>query len=175
MEEDASALYKKTKKRWDDISFTMKYVYWWLKSSCFEFFGGQKCGVFESKSWWKYDIYWLRKSSCFDLFGNGKYGLFLSQEVDGKMLFTEYWKVLVLNFLVIENAVFFESRSWWKGDIYWLMRSSCFELYGDRKYGLFFRQKVDEKMIYTWFFWAFHDIPEPGKYGFSCRDGRKYC
>ena len=110
---------KKQKKRWDYISFSMKYVYWWLKCSCFEFFGGKKCGVFESKSWWKYDIYSLRKSYCFDLFGNGKYGLFepkcwwkdviywllksscfelfddrkyglfLNQEVDGEMIFTD--------------------------------------------------------------------------------------
>ena len=73
---------------------------------------------------------------------------FLSQKVDGKMLFTDYWKVLVLNFSVIGKMVFFESRSWWKDDIYWLMKSFCFEFYGDGKYGLFFSQKVDEKMIY---------------------------
>ena len=33
--------------------------------------------------------------------------LFLSQKVDGKMLFTDYWKVLVLNFSVIGKTVFF--------------------------------------------------------------------
>ena len=75
-------------------------------------------GIFEPKSWWKYDIYWLLKSSCFNLFGNGKYGLFLSQEVDGKMIFTGYWEVLVLNFSVMGNTVFFQSKSWWKDDIY---------------------------------------------------------
>ena len=92
----------------------------------------------EPKSWRKYDIYWLLKSSCFNLFGNGKYGLFLSQKVDGNMVFTDYWKVLVLNFSVMGNTVFFEPGSWWKDDIYWLLRSSCFELFGDGKYGLFF-------------------------------------
>ena len=92
---------------------------------------------------------------------------FLSQKVDGKMLFTDYGNVLVLNFSVIEKRSFFESRSWWKDDIYWLMRRSCFELYGDGKYGLSFSREVDEKMIYTWSFWDFHDIPGPGKYGFS--------
>ena len=90
-----------------------------------------------------------------------------SQKVDGKIVFTDYWKVLVLNFSVIGNTVFFESRSWWKDDIYWLLRSSCFELFGDGKYGLFFSQKVDGKMIFTWSFLAFYDIPGPGKYGFS--------
>ena len=58
-----------------------------------------------------------------------------SQKVDGKIIFTDYWKVLVLNFSVIGNTVFFESRSWWKDDIYW------FELLGDGKYGFFFSQK----------------------------------
>ena len=32
---------------------------------------------------------------------------FLSQEVDGKMIFTGYWQVLVLNFSVMGNTVFF--------------------------------------------------------------------
>ena len=41
-----------------------------------------------------------------------------------------------------------------------------FELFGDGKYGLFFRQNFDRKMIFTWSFWAFCDIPGPGKYGF---------
>ena len=89
--------------------------------------------------------------------------VFLSQKVDGNMIFTDYWKVLVLAFSEIGNTVFswakkltemyllitgkflfwtfrwweirsfFESRSWWKDDIYWLLRSSCFELFGDEK------------------------------------------
>ena len=63
---------------------------------------------------------------------------------------------------------FFESISGWKDDIYWLLRNSCFEIYGDGKYGLFFSRKVDGKMIFTWSFLAFHDIPGLGKYGFLC-------
>ena len=89
-----------------------------FKSSCFEIFGDKERDIFEPKSWWKYDIYWLLKSSCFNLFGNGKYGLFLSQKVDWKMIFTDYWEVLVLNFLVIGNRSFFQPKSWWKADIY---------------------------------------------------------
>ena len=34
-------------------------------------------------------------------------GLFLSQKVKGKMIFPYYLKVLVLNFSVMENTVFF--------------------------------------------------------------------
>ena len=48
------------------------------------------------------------------------------------------------------------------------MRSACFELFGDGKYDLFFSQKFDGKMIYTWPFWVFYYIPGPGEYGFSC-------
>ena len=87
---------------------------------------------FEPKSWWKDNIYRLLKSSCFDLFGNGKCGLFLSQKVDGKMIFTDYWKVLVLNFPVMGNTAFFQSKSWWKDDIYLVFLS--FPWYS-RKYG----------------------------------------
>ena len=72
---------------------------------------------FKRKSWWKYNIYWLLKRwylliTC---------GLFLSQEVDGKVIFTGYWEVLVLNFSVVG------------------------------KYGLIFSQKVDGKMIFGLF------------------------
>ena len=63
---------------------------------------------------------------------------FLSQEFDGKMIFTGYWEVLLLNFSVIGNS-------------------------------LFFSQKIDGK-IFTWSFWAFHDIPRLRKYGFSRSD-----
>ena len=42
--------------------------------------------------------------------GNGKYGLFLTQKVYWKMIFTDYCKGLVLNFLVMENKVFFTAK-----------------------------------------------------------------
>ena len=61
------------------------------------------------------------------------------------MVFTDYGKVLVLNYSEIRNTVFFESKSWWKDDIYWLLKSSCFELFGDGKYGLFFSQKLMQR------------------------------
>ena len=109
----------------------------------------------------------LLKISSFDPFGNGKYSPFLSQKIDGKIIFTDYWKVLVLNFSVMGNTVFFEPRSWWKDDIYWLLRGSCFEVFGDGKYDLFSREKVNGKMIFTWSFLAFNDISGLGKYGFS--------
>ena len=42
------------------------------------------------------------------------------------------------------------------------------EFFGDGKYGLFLSQKIDEKMILTWCFRAFHDIPGLERYDFSC-------
>ena len=88
------------------------------------------------------DIYWLLKSSCFKYLWDEKNGLFLSQKVDGKKLFTDYWKVLVLIFSGMGNTVFFKPKSWWKDDIDWLLRSSCFELFCDGKYGLFSAKKL---------------------------------
>ena len=116
------------------------------------FLGMESTVTFETKMWRKYDIYWLLKSSCFEHLGGGKYGLFLRQKVDGKMIFTDYWKVLVLgcwkilvlNFSVMGNTVFL------------------------------FSQKIDVKIIFTWPFWAFHDILGTGKSGFSCSDLNLY-
>ena len=92
---------------------------------------------------------------------------FLSQKVDGKMLFTDYWKVLVLNFLVIGNTVFFWAKKLMER--WYLLINEKFLSWTLRwwKIRSFFSQKVDEKMKYTWSFWAFHDIPGHGKYGFS--------
>ena len=153
---------------------------------------------FKPNSWWKYDIYLLMKSSCFELFTGRKNSLSLSRKVDGTMIFTDYWKVhvlnfsktgntvcfssrkidgkiiftdywqvLVLNFLVMGNTVFLEPKNWWKDYIYWFLKSSCFEIFGNGKYRLFFSKDVAGKMIFTWSFWAFHDIPILDKYGFS--------
>ena len=85
-------------------------IYWLLESSFFNLFRNGKYGLLEPKSWLKDDIYWLMKTSCFELSGDGKYGLFLSQEVVGKIIFTSYWEVLALNFLVMGNTVFFTAK-----------------------------------------------------------------
>ena len=81
-----------------------------------------------------------------------------------KFLFFTFLKWKILSF-------FFEPKSWWK-DIYWLLKSSCFELLGYEKHCLFSSQKVDGKIIFTWSFWAFDDIPGLGEYVFSPSDYR---
>ena len=93
--------------------------------------------------------------------------VFLNQKVDGNIVFTDYWKVLLLIFSGMVNMVLSWAKNLWENDIYWLLKRPCFKLFRDGKYGLFFSQNIDGKMIFTWSFWAFYDIPEPGKYGFS--------
>ena len=98
---------------------------------------------------------------CFWLFGNGKYGLFLRQKVSGKIIFTGYWKVLVLSFSVMRNMVM---------EIRYLLITEKFLFWAfrGRETQSFFIQKADIKIIFTWYFWVFRDIPGPGKYDFSC-------
>ena len=50
----------------------------------------------------------------------------------------------------MKNVVFFKPKSWWKDDIYYLLKSSCFKLSDDRKYGLFWSQGVDRKDHIYW-------------------------
>ena len=81
----------------------------------------------------------------FWIFWGWKIRSFLSQNFDGNMIFTDIWKVLVLKFSGMGNTVFFETKSWWKDDIYSLLKSSCFELFGDGKYGLFLAKKLMQR------------------------------
>ena len=96
-----------------------------------------------SLAWMKYHLYWSLKSSCFEFFGDEKYGILWAKKLCYDMIFTNYWKVLALNFSVMGNTVFF------------------------------FSQKVDGKMIFTWPFWAFHDILGIWKW-FFCAVGITY-
>ena len=57
-------------------------------------------------------------------------------------MFTDYWKVLVLSFLEMGNIVFFEPKSWWNDDIYWLLENSCSEPSRYGKYGYFWAKKL---------------------------------
>ena len=76
----------------------------------------------------------------------------LSRKVDGKMIFTDYGKFLVLNFSVVENRSFWSQEVDGKDDICWFPRSSCFELFGDGNKIFFISEEVDEKIIFTWSF-----------------------
>ena len=83
---------------------------------------------------------------------------------------TDYWKVHVLNFSVMGNKVFFWVKNLMQR--WYLLVTEKFLFWTFRWWEIrsFFSQKVDGKMIFTWSFWAFYDIPGPGKYGFSRSD-----
>ena len=131
------------------------------------FSGVEYTVFFEPKSWWKYDIYWLLKCFCFELFGDGKCGPFWGKKLMERL------------YLLVTEKFLFWAFPWWKmwsflrqkvnGKMiftdYWKVLVLSFSLIGNT---VFFSQKVDVKVIFTWSFWAFHDIPGPGKYGFSC-------
>ena len=63
-------------------------------------------------------------------------------------MFTVNWKVL-LKFLKMKNVLFFQAKIDRKDDIYWLLRNSCFELFGGVKYGLFLSGEIDWNMVFT--------------------------
>ena len=121
-------------ERWY-LLITEKFLFWTFRK-------WKTRSFCKPKSWWKDDIYWLLKSSCFELFGGGKYGLFLSQKVGGKMIFTDYWKILVWNFSNVGNTAFFWAKKLIKR---WYLLITCFELFGDRNYGLFWAKKLIQR------------------------------
>ena len=108
-EKDDLIVLKKT-IRWYFLYYGIPCLLATRKSFFWNFRRWKIRSIFEPQSWWKDDIYWILKSSCFEIFRDGKYSLFLSQKVDGKMIFTEYWKVLVLNVLENGNTVPFWAK-----------------------------------------------------------------
>ena len=72
----------------------------------------------EPKSWWKDDIYWLLKRSCFELFGDEKNGLFWFKKLKERWFWLVTEKFLFWTFRWWEIRSFFQSKCWWKDDIY---------------------------------------------------------
>ena len=54
-------------------------------------------------------------------------------------------KFFIWIFLRWEIRPFFKTKGLWKNDIYRLLESSCFESFGDGKYGLFWAKKLMER------------------------------
>ena len=93
----------------------------------------------------EYHVYWSLKRSCFKFFGDEKYGIFSGKKLMERLYLLVTEKFLFWTFRWWEIRSFFESKSWWKDDIYWLLTSFCFELFGDGKYGLFSPKKLMER------------------------------
>ena len=153
------------------------------------------------KKWetiFKDTVSWLLKDLSFKFFGGRKIWSFLSQKVDGNMIFTNQWKVLVLNyfwngkygliwdkqlmerwyFSGIVNKVFFCGKKlmerWYllinEKLLFWDTEKLLFWTFRWCEIRSFFSQNVDTKVVFTWSLWAFHDIPGPGKHGFLCSE-----
>ena len=95
--------------------------------------------------------YFQHGISCLSIIKMFLYWIFLGWKIryfwtDGKLM--EIWYLLITEkflfwcFRELGNRVFFETKSWWKDDIYRLLRNSCFELFGNGKYSLFSAKKL---------------------------------
>ena len=138
------------------------------------FFGMENMVIFEQKSWWKYDIdYW--KGLALNFLGMGNTALFW-----GKKL-VERWYLLITEMFLFWTFPGWKILSFWSKKLmerWYLLITEKFLFWATEKFLFlafrwweirsFFSQKVDVKVIFTWSFWAFHDIPGPGKYGSSC-------
>ena len=144
------------------------YVYWLLKVLVLKFLEMKNTAFFWDKK--LMEVWYLLTTEKFLFWTFQRWEIRSFFETKSWWKYDIGWllKVLVLNISEMENTVFFEPKSWWKDDTYGLMKSSCFELFGDWKYDLLFSQKVDRKMILIWSFWGFPDIQGLEKYGFPC-------
>ena len=163
-------------------------------------FLGWKIQSFWAKKWMETLYLLITKKLVFWTFREWEICFFWDKKLMERWYLPVNEKFLFWTFREWEIRSSFEAKSWRKEDIYWLLERSCFELFGDGKYGIFwdkklmekwyllitekflfwtfwwweirsfFSQKVDVKIIFTWSFWAFHDIPGPGKYCFSCSE-----
>ena len=86
----------------------------------------------------------IPEKALFSTFRWWKVRSFLSQEVDGKMIFTDYWEVLVLTFRKWEIRSFLSQKLMERQYLLITERSS-FELFSDGKYGLFWVKKLIER------------------------------
>ena len=85
--------------------------------------------------------------------------VFLSQKVDAKMIFTDYWKVLVLIFLMMGNTVFFWVKKLMEKMIftdYWKVLVLNFSVVGNTVF--FWVKKLTERwylLVTQFLFWTF--------------------
>ena len=75
--------------------------------------------------------------------------VFLSQKVGGNIIFTDYWKVLVLIILGMGNTVFFCAKKLMERWYLLITEKALFWTFRWWKTRSFLSQKVDRKMIFT--------------------------
>ena len=85
----------------------------------------------------EYHIYWSLKISCFGIFEDTKYSCILSPKVDGKMIFTDYWKGLFQAFGGGKYSICFDPKNWLKDGIYlvyWALTINLRNIFDLNKY-----------------------------------------
>ena len=100
------------------LLITEMFLFWTFRDRKYCLFWGKKL----IKRWYLL----VTEKFLFWAFPWWKMRSFLKQKVNGKMIFTDYWKVLifgyrkglVLSFSVMENMVFFKPKCWCKSNIY---------------------------------------------------------
>ena len=149
------------------------HTYWLLKSSCFELFRNGKYGVLWDKKLVKRSYLLITEMFLFWTFRGWKIRPLFEAKTRWYLLVTE-------NFLFWAFPLW-EIRFFWGKNVmetWYLLITEKFLFWATEKFLLwtfwwweirsFFSQKVDVKVIFTCSFWAFHDIPGPGKYCFLC-------
>ena len=144
---------KKTKKKRQDIFFSVEYRLLVAKGPLFWIFRGWKIWSFWAKKLMEIWNLYITEKFLFLNFRGWETWFFLREKVDGKMIFTGYWKVLVLG--------------------YWKALVLNFSVMGNTIF--FFSQNADMKIIFTWSFWALHDISGPEIFVFSRNDKTANC
>ena len=92
--------------------------------------------------------------------------VFLSQKVDINMIFTDYWKVLVLNFSAMENTVFFWSKKFMERWYLLITEKFLFWTFCWWEIRSFFQSKIWWKDIYLVFLsfpWYSKTCSEPSE------------
>ena len=103
----------------------------------------------------------------FWMFWRSKIQSFLRQKFDGNMIFTDYWKVLIVNFSGMGNTVLLWAKMLMERWYLLITEKFLFWTFQWWQIRSFISHKFDGKMIFTWPFWAFHDITGLRKFGFS--------
>ena len=120
----------------------------------------------------------ITKTFSFRIFWRWQIRSCFSQNIDGNMIISDRWKVLIFGHFANGKYGLFRGKKlmerWYllttEKVLFWTTEMFLFWFFFVIKMRYVFSQKVGAKMIFTWSFWAFHDIPALGKYGFLCSD-----
>ena len=85
--------------------------------------------------------------------------------------FIEIWYLLITEKFLYwtfprwKMRLFFELKSWWTDDIYWFLKSFCFQLFRDGEYSIFWAKELMERWYLLITEKFMFEIFRDGKYG----------